>query len=68
MSSSIPQILKEDSFGTFFLTAHLICIVGYALVDDKNLIQSSKDGQKVAEVNVQIQKAMDLCEGLITAL
>ena len=44
------------------ISNHLIRIVGYAFVD---LIQTSKDGQKFVEVNVKMQKAMDLWEGLI---
>ena len=68
VSSPLLQILKEDGFGTFFQTAlsnHLIRIVGYAFVDDTDLIQTAKDGQKFVEVNVEMQKAMDLWEGLI---
>ena len=68
VSSPLLQILKEDGFGTFFQTAlsnHMIRIVGYAFVDDTDLIQMAKDGQKFVEVNVEMQKAMDLWEGLI---
>ena len=68
VSSLILQILKEDGFGTFFQTAlsqQLIRIVGYAFVDDTDLIQTSKDGKQFAEVNGEMQQAMDLWEGLI---
>ena len=43
----------------------MICIVGYAFVDDTDLIQTSHDGQTFAEVNDKMQKAMNLWEGLI---
>ena len=40
----------------------MIRIVGYAFVDDTDLKQTAKDGQKFVEVNVEMPKAMDLWE------
>ena len=68
VSSPILHILKEDGFGTFFQTAisqQQIRIVGYAFVDDKDLIQTPKDGQTFVKVNEEMQNAMNLWEGLI---
>ena len=68
VSSPIVQILKEDGFRTYFKTAisqKQICIVGYAFVNDADLIQTAKDGQTFVEVNEEMQTAMNLWEGLI---
>ena len=68
VSSPILQILREDGYGTFFHTAisgRPIRIVGYAFVDDTDLIQTAKDGQTFDEVRDEMQKAMNLWEGLI---
>ena len=68
VSSPLLQILKEDGFGTFFQMAisnQMIQIVGYAFVDDTDLIQTARNGQQFAEVNIEMQKAMNLREGLI---
>ena len=42
--SPLLQMLKEDGFGTFFMTAisnQMIWIVSYAFVDDTDLIQTA---------------------------
>ena len=54
VSSPLLQILKEDGFGTFFkkaISQNLIRIVGYAFVDDTNLIQTAQPGQTFIDVN-----------------
>ena len=66
VSSPTLQIL--DGFGTFFqmaISQQQIRIVGYAFVDNTDLIQTSKDGQTFVEVNKEMQNAMNLWEGLI---
>ena len=66
VSSPTLQIL--DGFGTFFqmaISQQQIRIVGYAFVDNTDLIQTSKDGQTFVEVNEEMQNAMNLWEGLI---
>ena len=69
VSSSLLQILKEDGYGTFFQTAisHQLIqiVVWYTFVDDTDLIQTAKPGQSFDEVNREMQKAMNLWEGLI---
>jgi hypothetical protein len=47
VSSPLLQILKEQGFGTFFkasITNNTIRLVGYAFVDDTDLIQTGKEG------------------------
>ena len=44
VSSPLLQVLKEDGYGTYFCTAlsdKPIRIVGYAFVDDTDLIQTA---------------------------
>ena len=68
VSSPLLQILKEDGFRTFFHTAlsgKAIRIVGYAFVDDTDLIQTPKDGENFDQVLHHMQQALDLWEGLI---
>ena len=68
VSSALLQILHEDGYGTFFRTAlsdKPIRIVGYAFVDDTDLIQTAKPGENFYDVYTQMQQAMDLWEGLI---
>ena len=67
-SSPLLNILHEDGYGTFFqmaLSGKSIRIVGYAFVDDTNLIQMAKDHQTFEDVLFKMQKALDLWEGLI---
>ena len=68
VSSPLLQILQEDGFVTFFRTAisgKEIRIVGYAFVDDTDLIQTAKEGENVDQVLNKMQKALNLWEGLI---
>ena len=68
VSSPLLQILKEDGFGTFFkkaISQNLIRIVGYAFVNDTDLIQRAQSGQTFIDINQEMQEAMDLWEGLI---
>ena len=50
VSSPLLQILKKDGYGTFFqkaISQNLIRIVGYAFVDDTDLIQTAKPCQNL---------------------
>ena len=68
VSSPLLQILREDGFGTFFRSAisqKTIRLVGYAFVDDTDLIQTARTNESFHEVHVHMQQALDLWEGLI---
>ena len=68
VSSPLLQILKEEGYGTHFWTAisdKPIRIVGYAFVDDTDLIQTAAHGDMYPDVHSKMQDAMDLWEGLI---
>ena len=68
VSSPLLQILQEDGFGTFFQTSisgKEIQIVGYAFVDDTDLIQTAEEGENFSHVLREMQLALDLWEGLI---
>ena len=68
VSSPLLEILKEDGYGTFFQTAisgKSIRIVGYAFVDDTDLIQTAKEGETFDDVERGMQDALNLWEGLI---
>ena len=71
VSSPLLQIMKEEGFGTFFkvsLTNDTIGLVGYAFVDDTDLIQTGKDGSESSlEVLQQMQEGINLWEGLVSA-
>ena len=71
VSSPLLQILKEEGFGTFFkagISKTEIRLVGYAFVDDTDLIQTSKyPSQTFKEVLEEAQKALDWWEGLVRA-
>jgi hypothetical protein len=52
ISSPLLQIMKEEGFGTFFCTSitdDKIQLVGYAFVDDTDLVQTGKTGQETAQ-------------------
>ena len=67
VSSPFLQILQEDRFGTFrtAISRKEIRIVGYAFVDDTDLIQTAKEGENFDQVLNEMQKALNLWEGLI---
>ena len=68
VSSPLLEILQEDGYGTFFQTfisRKPIRIVGYAFVDDTDLIQTAKDGETFDDVEKEMQDALNLWEGLI---
>ena len=68
VSSPLLQILKEDGYGTYFRTAlsdKPIRIVGYAFVDDTDLIQTADSEDTYSDVHHKMQEAVDLWEGLI---
>jgi hypothetical protein len=71
ISSPLLQIMKEEGLGTFFrmsITDDKIQLVGYAFIDDTDLVQTGKTGQETAqEVLVQMQAGIDLWGGLIKA-
>ena len=71
VSSPLLQILKEEGFGTFFkagISKNEIRLVGYAFVDDTDLIQTSQyPTQPFQRVLEQAQQELDLWEGLVRA-
>ena len=70
VSSPILQILRKEGFGTFFkssISGKTIRLVGYAFVDDTDLIQTAKPHENIHQVLVNLQKAIDMWEGLIQA-
>jgi hypothetical protein len=71
VSSPLLRIMKEEGFGTFFktsLSGQDIRIVGYAFVDDTDLIQTGRNSHTTGEEVCQdMQKALNLWEGLIRA-
>lgn len=71
VSSPVLQIMKEEGFGTFFkeaISRDDIRLVGYAFVDDTDLIQTGVSAQEPIEsVIKRAQAGMNLWEGLIRA-
>jgi hypothetical protein len=71
VSSPLLDIMREEGFGTFFKTSissQDIRFVGYAFVDNTDLIQTSKDGTETGdEMREQMQAGVDLWEGIIDA-
>ena len=68
VSSLLLQILREDGYGTHFemaLTNKLIRLVGYAFVDNTDLIQMAKPVQVFDDVFTNMQEGLNLWEGLI---
>ena len=68
ISSPLLQVLKEDGYGTYFCTAlsdKPIRIVGYAFVDDTDLIQTANSEDTYDDVHRKMQEAINLWEGLI---
>jgi hypothetical protein len=71
VSSPVLQLLRKEGYGAFFkaaISGNEIRLVGYAFVDDTDLIQtgiSSMDS--FASVFTQAQKALDRWEALIKA-
>jgi hypothetical protein len=71
VSSPLLNIIREEGFRNFFKTSislQEIRFVGYAFVDDTNLIQTSKDGTKTsAEMLEQMQAGAKMWKGIIDA-
>jgi hypothetical protein len=71
VSSPLLQIMKKEGFGTFFkasITNGIVRIVGYAFVDDTDLVQTGKDGSESSlDVLKKMQDGLDLWEGLVSA-
>jgi hypothetical protein len=69
VSSPLLRIMKEEGFGIFLktrLSGQDIRIVGYAFVDDTDLIQTGQNSQTTGEEVCQdMQKALNMWEGLI---
>jgi hypothetical protein len=68
VSSPLLQIMKEERLGTFFCTSisdSSIKLVGYAFIDDTNIIQTGKTGQEPAiEILAEAQQGINLWGGL----
>jgi hypothetical protein len=71
VSSPLLDIMRDEGFGTFFktsLSAQAIRFVGYAFVDDTNLVQTDKAGNETGlEILAQMQLGVNLWEGIIDA-
>ena len=63
--------MKAEGYGTFFkssITNNTIRLVGYAFVDDTDLIQTGTNGSETGmEVLKKMQDGLDLWEGLVSA-
>jgi hypothetical protein len=63
--------MKKEGYGTFLkasITNSTIQLVGYAFVDDTDLIQTGKDGSEPGlEVLQKMQDRLGLWEGLVSA-
>jgi hypothetical protein len=70
-SSLLLDIMREEGFGIFYqtsLSAQVIRFVGYAFVDDTDLVQTGKDGSETGlEILEQMQAGVNLWEGIIDA-
>ena len=70
VSSPILQRLREKGFGTQFvssLSQSRTNIVGFAFVDDTDLIHTATDNEDITEVKEALQQSVDHWEGLIKA-
>jgi hypothetical protein len=71
VSSPVLQLLKKEGYGAFFkaaISGNAIRLVGYAFVDDTDLIQTGRSSTDSSEyVFTQAQKALDRWEALIKA-
>ena len=71
VSSPILQIMREMGYGTFFkasISGTAIRLVGYAFVDNTDLIQTARNSaENIESVIGQMQQALNLWEGLIKA-
>jgi hypothetical protein len=71
ISTPMLEIMKKQGNCTVFkafLSGEELKIVGFAFVDDKDLLRASKPGEKTyAEVAEDMQNGLDLWEGLLKA-
>ena len=71
ISSELLNIMRDEGFGTFFksvISGDEIRLVGYAFVDDTDLIHTAKDGNNDPdEILSEAQDALTYWEGLIRA-
>jgi hypothetical protein len=71
VSSPLLQIIEEEGFGMFFkasITNDTIWLVGFAFVDNIDLIQTGTDSlESSLEVLQQMQEGINLWEGLVSA-
>jgi hypothetical protein len=71
VSSPLLDIMQEVEIGTLFklsISSQNIHFVGYAFVDDKDLIQTSRDSNKTGdEMWEQVQEGINTWEGIISA-
>ena len=69
VSTPILQVMKAQGCGTFFkasISGTEIRLVGYAFVDDTDLIQTGKtSGESIQQIIERTQQSLDLWEGLI---
>lgn len=71
VSTPLLEMLREDGFGTFFrlaISREQIRIVGFAFVDDTDLIQTAKSPDDSGmEVAAEMQASLDTWEGGLRA-
>ena len=71
VSSPILQIMRAKGYGTFFkasISGSEIRLVGYAFVDDTDLMQTARNwDENIESVIKEMQNALNLWEGLIKA-
>lgn len=71
VSTPLLSTLREAGYGTFFkcsLDGEAIRLVGYAYVDDTDLVETAKNNNDTAQdILARMQKCVDLWEGMIKA-
>ena len=71
VSTPLLSTLREAGYGTFFkcaLDGESIRLVGYAYVDDTDLVETAKNNDDTAEdIVLRMQRCVDLWEGMIKA-
>lgn len=70
ISTPLLNILRRDGFGATIqgvLSGEQMRMVGFAVVDDTDLIQEATTAQTAASAIANMQKSLDLWEGVLTA-
>lgn len=63
VSTPVLKVMQSEGFGSFF-SGESICFIGYAFVDDMDLIQTAKQPSETeVDVASDMQHALDTWEG-----